>query len=904
VKAWRPHILVACALAVVVISGMHEALRRDLTDHRFRWTPREATGEIVVVAIDSPSIEKIGVWPWPRGLHAELIGRLEAAGARDIVFDVDFSSPSDPTSDAAFLAALKQAGGSVVLPAFKQPVPTGARAAIHVNRPLRQFGDNAWSALVNVPVDSDGLVRRYVLGERLEGELLPSMAAVLAGDFTGAEQSFLIDFGIRAASIPLVSYADVLRGDAAALRLLKDRKIIIGGTALELGDRFSTPNGRIIAGPLLQAIAAESLLQGRKLRLTSEAVTIAAIGALVLLMLLTWRRLSAGRRVAALLAIAAATETGGLLLHANAPIMLDATLLYVAIAAYLLAIALDELDIRALLGRIAERRFQRIAMSLGDGLVCGDHDQRVTVWNPAAEAIFGYAPTEILGKPFDLLVSGGPFVPPNTAQEALQASGGQVMETEGRRKSGETFPLEVCLSGWQGADGFQYGAVLRDISVRKREAERIRYLAEHDSVTGLPNRGILQARLDAMMPAPGMRLALLIVSIDRFQQISDMLGHSYGDLVLKAAGARIAATLDAGAVLAKLAGDEFAVAVADISPDTVGKVCDRIVTAFDAPLSAGEREHSVKVSIGAAVYPVDGGTADDLLGNSHLALYRAKSGKDDFVLFQPAFRQQLEARLTLENELMLALERREFELFYQPQLRLHDGKLVGAEALIRWRHPTRGLVSPGEFIPVVNTSSISNRVALWVLETACRQARAWQQAGHAIRIGVNLSPSQLQSGDLAASVRTILGITGLKASLLELEVTEDILLEDREASLAILREVQDLGVRLVFDDFGTGYASLIYLKKFPLDGLKIDRSFVRDLRPETGDAAIVGSMIELARKLGLSVIAEGIENRETADLLRAMNCQEGQGYHFSRPIPAAEFTRLFMNPSPKGKVAA
>ena len=627
-------------------------------------------------------------------------------------------------------------------------------------------------------------------------------------------------------------------------------------------------------------------------------MTIAAIGALVLLMLLTWRRLSAGRRVAALLAIAAATEAGGLLLHANAPVVLDATLFYVAIAAYLVAIALDELDIRALLGRIAERRFQRIAMSLGDGLVCGDHDQRVTVWNPAAEAIFGYAPAEILGKPFDLLVSGGPFVP-NIRQEALQASGGQVIEVEGRRKSGETFPLEVCLSGWQGADGFQYGAVLRDISLRKREAERISYLAEHDSVTGLPNRGTLQQRLGAdRSTAPGMSFALLVVSIDRFQQICDMLGYSYGDLVLKAAGARIAATLDAGALLAKLSGDEFAVAVADISPDTVGKVCDRIVTAFDAPLSAGEREHRVKVSIGAAVYPADARTTDELIGDSHLALYRAKTGKDGFVLFQPAFRQQLEARHTLEAELMLALERREFELFYQPQVRLHDGKLVGAEALIRWRHPTRGLVSPGEFIPVVNTSSISNRVALWVLETACRQARAWQQAGHEIRVGVNLSPSQLQSGDLAASVRTILGITGLKASLLELEVTEDILLEDHETSLAMLREVQDIGVRLVFDDFGTGFASLIYLKKFPLDGLKIDRSFVTDLRPGTGDAAIVGSMIELARKLGLTVIAEGIENRETADLLLTMNCQEGQGYHFSRPVPAAEFARLLVAKEP------
>jgi EAL domain-containing protein (putative c-di-GMP-specific phosphodiesterase class I) len=222
--------------------------------------------------------------------------------------------------------------------------------------------------------------------------------------------------------------------------------------------------------------------------------------------------------------------------------------------------------------------------------------------------------------------------------------------------------------------------------------------------------------------------------------------------------------------------------------------------------------------------------------------------------------------------LVRAAERKEFELFYQPQVRLADGGLIGAEALIRWRHPVRGLVSPAEFMPVVNTSSISDRIAGWVLETACRQARVWEQAGHDVRVGVNLSPSQLRSGDLANSVAEVLEVTGLTPSLLELEVTEDILLLDEERVLDIFRRIQELGVRVVFDDFGTGYASLSYLKKFPLDGLKIDRSFVIELRADSDDAAIVGSTIGLSRQLGLSVIAEGIETRATADLLMSMGC--------------------------------
>jgi predicted signal transduction protein with EAL and GGDEF domain len=251
---------------------------------------------------------------------------------------------------------------------------------------------------------------------------------------------------------------------------------------------------------------------------------------------------------------------------------------------------------------------------------------------------------------------------------------------------------------------------------------------------------------------------------------------------------------------------------------------------FDVPLLAGNREHRVNVSIGAAVFPSNGRTAAELLSNSHLALSRAKATRrGGHVLFEDSIRRELEKRLTLEAELTLAAERNELELFYQPQIHLADGRLIGAEALIRWRHPERGLVSPGEFMPVVNTSPISERISEWVLETACVKGAAWERAGHKLRIGVNLSPSQLQSGDLARSVAETLARTGLCPTSLELEVTEDILLHDEQSALNTFLKIQALGVRLVIDDFGTGFASLSYLKKFPLDGLKIDRSFVLGL---------------------------------------------------------------------------
>ena len=902
-KHYRPHIFVLVALTIVLSSGWHSALRNALIDLRFVWEPRQASSEIVIVAIDAPSIEKIGVWPWPRRLHADLLRQLEIAGVRDVVFDVDFSTPSDAASDQAFVEALQSAGGSVVLPSFEQPGADGSNGtAVHINSPLKQFADHSWSAVVNVAIEADGLVRRYPFGENLDGRFLPSMGAVLAGQYATKREPFLIDFGIRAASIPKVSYVDVLRGDGATLDKLRDKKVIIGGTALELGDRFSIPNGGVASGPILQALAAESILQNRALRSTSDIVTLAGLCMISLIMMLSWRRLPAGIRVIVLVGMAAAVEAIAILLQAKWPLILDTSLFHTAIAVYMAAIALDEIDFRGLLSRIAESRFQRIAMSLGDGLVCADSNCLITVWNPGAAAIFGYRPEEMIGRPFNTICAGNEEASFSTCEamhSQLQLPSGSVMEFEGRRKNGEVFPIEACFSGWQGTDGFQYGAILRDISVRKREAERIQYLAEYDSLTGLANRNTLHAALAAMISTAEIEqreIALLVLGLDGFQQINDMLGHACGDLVLCAVSERLKAETGSAAIVARLSGDEFAIAIpcADMT-ETVAQLSERIALAFNTPLLTGTREHRVKVSIGVAVYPGGGQTVDDLLGNSHLAFCRAKAMKrGSHVLFESSIRQELEARLTLEAELARAAEQNEFELFYQPQVGLPDGGLIGAEALIRWRHPVRGLVSPAEFMPVVNTSSISDRVAGWVLETACRQARIWERAGHNVRVGVNLSPSQLQSGDLATSVAEILDLTGLAPWLLELEVTEDILLLDEERVLDIFLRIQELGVRIVFDDFGTGYASLSYLKKFPLDGLKIDRSFVLELRAGSDDAAIVGSTISLSKQLGLSVIAEGIENRATADLLVSMGCEEGQGYFFGRPMPAAAFESQFL----------
>jgi diguanylate cyclase (GGDEF)-like protein/PAS domain S-box-containing protein len=899
VKQYRPHLIALVLLALAWLVGLPAVLDTLVTDKRFLWLKRPASETIALVEIDAPSLARIGVWPWPRRHHAGLIAQLEAAGVTDILFDVDFSARSNPKDDAAFAEALASAGGSVVLASFRQVAGDKVRGrSLHFNRPLPDFVQHSWSAVVNVSPERDGLVRRYGLGARIEGEFLPSFGALLAGRHDESGASFRIDFGIDGGSVPTVSYAAVLDGDPQTLARLKGRKVIVAGTAIELGDYFNIPNGRVIAGSLLQALAAESLLQGRALQATGPAVALAGILAIVAVMLLLGRRAGTRTRLAVLLAMAVALEAGALLVQAAWPVIVDTSLWQLLLGAYLVSGALHEIRLRGLLRGIAERRFQRIALSLGDGLACLDGEGRVTFWNPGAARIFGYPEADALGMPFAACLADpdaldlAALARPRAAAQAGTADD-HVLELTGRRRGGERFALEASVSSWQGTDGLQFGIVLRDITVKQREREQIRYLAEHDEMTGLLNRHALTERLSARLgtaeaPAP----AVLLLGIDRFHQFNDIHGRDFGDRMLRAFAERLRALAPVEAKLARLADDEFAVAV---SGEAAAVLAAKIAQGFQAEaLVFGEWRQRVTVRIGHAVAEA-GWHADHLIGNAHLALEAATTGREDQpVAFAAAMREKIASRLTLEGEIRLGLDRGEFELFYQPQIRLSDQAVVGAEALIRWRHPVRGLVPPGQFIPVVNHSSLSDAVGNWVLATACRQSRRWQVAGAPIRVGVNLSPSLLQGSELPDTVAALLAETGLAPHLLELEVTEDILLDDEEKALAIFRRIRAGGVKIAFDDFGTGYGSLSYLKAFPLDTLKIDQSFVRHLLSDAGDAAIVKATIELGRSLGLSVIAEGIEDAETAHRLAGMGCDEGQGYHFGRPVPAAEFEERFL----------
>ncbi|MCA0419716.1 MAG: EAL domain-containing protein [Proteobacteria bacterium] len=901
---YRPHFFALGLLALAWLMGLHASLEEFISDKRFLWPTRPASETIALVEIDPPSLARVGVWPWPRSHHARLIEQLQVAGASDIFFDVGFSARSNSADDAAFAQALAKAGGSVVLATFQQRAGDRKRGFTwHVNRPLPEFAAHSWSAVVNVLPETDGLVRRYGFGARIAGEFLPSFGALLVGRHDEQSPPFRIDFSIRTDTVPAVSYAAVLDGEPQALALVKGRKVIVAGTAVELGDRFNIPNGRIIPGSILQLLAAESLLQGRNLQTTSLPVSIAGVLAILSGMILLWQRTGAVVRFVVALLAGAALELGAFLVQANWPIIVDTSCWHLLLGAYLIAIMLHEIDLLGLLRGIAERRFQRIAMSLGDGLACLDDQGRIVFWNPGAARIFGYPEEEVLGRSFSMCLvdandpSGSDAAPAQIAcLRDIAATRGpdyRIIDLVGLRRSGERFALEASISSWRSTEGRQLGLVLRDVTIKQREHERIRYLAEHDDLTGLLNRHTLVERLAVELDrvdAPSA--AVLMIGIDRFHQLSDIHGREFGDQVLVAFAKRLRLLLPSETQLARFADDEFGLIV---PTGLVVEAADIVTRGFGAaPLTFGEWRQRVTVRVGYAI-PEPGWGGDQLIGNAHLALEAAMLTREEQpVGFAAVMRDRVASQLALEAELRIAFEKDQFELFYQPQVLLSDRDVVGAEALIRWRHPERGLVPPGQFIPTLNNSPLSDAVANWVLATACRQSRQWQRAGTPVRIGVNLSPSQLQGSNLENLVATLLDETGLAPELLELEVTEDILIEDANKAQKTFREIRARGVKIAFDDFGTGYGSLSYLKAFPLDTLKIDQTFVRQLLNDSGDAAIVRATIDLGRSLGLSIIAEGIESAETADCLKDMGCDEGQGYHFGRPLPAAEFEQLYL----------
>ncbi|GAC1341901.1 MAG: hypothetical protein NVSMB18_14930 [Acetobacteraceae bacterium] len=423
--------------------------------------------------------------------------------------------------------------------------------------------------------------------------------------------------------------------------------------------------------------------------------------------------------------------------------------------------------------------------------------------------------------------------------------------------------------------------------------EELSYAAHHDALTGLPNRVLFYSEVREAIRGGSEgpdALAVLFLDLDQFKQVNDTLGHIAGDALLKQVGQRLRDGIRSTDVVARLGGDEFAVLLRPMDqPDQAAGLAERLIESINAPYAIESQSVVIGTSVGVAVYPSDGQDADRLLKNADIALYRAKEGgRATYRFFHPKMDAELQHQRAIGTDLRLALVRNEFELFYQPLVNLDTGRIAGAEALLRWNSPVRGVVSPADFVSVAEESGLIRPLGAWVLRQACAEAASWPEN---TKVAVNLSAKQFNGGDLVYEVADALDAAGLRPDRLELEITESVLLQDSAAVLAMLHKLRSLGVRIALDDFGTGYSSLSYLRSFPFDKIKIDQSFVRDLAVEGNSMHIVQAVATLARNLGMTTTAEGIETQEQLSRLHGAGCTEGQGYLFGRPMPAADLRK-------------
>ncbi|MEW5729899.1 MAG: EAL domain-containing protein, partial [Pseudomonadota bacterium] len=479
----------------------------------------------------------------------------------------------------------------------------------------------------------------------------------------------------------------------------------------------------------------------------------------------------------------------------------------------------------------------------------------------------------------------------------LKATGRWKGELWNRRKSGEVFLEHQTITMVPGPDGkpVRYVAVFNDITELRRKDERIRHLAYHDPLTHLPNRQLLHDRLDhalALCRRESKTLAVMFLDLDRFKVINDTLGHDVGDNLLREVATRLADAVRGTDTVARLGGDEFVVLVEH--PDTTGAVAavaEKIIRALAAPVDLGPHKVHVTTSIGISFYPGDGEDLTELMKNADTAMYAAKAaGRNTYHFFSAAMNERAQWRLELENEMRHAVERGDFQLHYQPKVELATGRPCGAEALIRWNHPTKGLISPADFIPMAEETGMIVEMGEWAILEACGQMRRWLDAGlPPMTVAVNVSTRQLTGPGLYSIVAAALEVNDLPPAALELEVTESGVMDQAERAIAMLEGLKTLGVSIAVDDFGTGYSSLSYLRKLPINTVKIDRSFVMDLETNEQDAAIVRTILAMAQTLKLNVVAEGVETAAQAAMLAEANCDMAQGFHYARPLPAPAF---------------
>ncbi|MDW3223899.1 MAG: EAL domain-containing protein [Paracoccaceae bacterium] len=884
--------LIVTAVFFADLGGFLSGLNDRLEDFRTTHAERATSGNFVFVAIDATSIQSVGAWPWSRQVHADILDNLTDANALDVFFDIDFAFSSDPTGDTAFANALDRSG-SAYLPVFQQAGRTG-NAEQTTNWPLAFFAERSWPALVNVFSDRQGAVRFYPFGETIEGIYIPSAAALLTGTFSARSGSFPINFSFRPNNVPTISAIDVATGRFDP-DLIAGRSVIVGASAIELGDLYAVPIHGIIPGPLVHIMAAETLAADVvPATLNVEWVLVALLALLLLLQTPLFRRpvvliLAAGFAIVA-------SEAAAFVVFASNAVVVPTGPLYPSLLVFCSWSLLRRLKLS---GWIINRQRQEVANTSAllrqvfddsfDAIAIVDETGAVPMHSDTAANLFGVNEKDQLALPARLK---------EEALAMMRSGGNRVVRKYETFVGGTSLHLEYSVTPSEtiSFEGTKERILriatlaMRDVTKLKEQERKIAYLSSYDELTGALRRSVLLDFMSLRAEA-GEPFTVCVFNLSRFKTINVVLGRDVGDALLQQVVKRLEqAGLNISAI-ARLGGDTFACFTEFATNDKDAAALARFLCeCISEPYTLENAKARVGVKLGYFTISTD--TEFDAVGalsNAEEALDAARLAGDaeprphNPLLSRTQFRSR-----EIERAMGQALDQEEFEVWYQPQHRLDDLRLIGSEALLRWKSENLGQVFPDEFIQIAESTGFINELGGWVLE---RSMQDTLKLPGDLNVAVNVSGLQMTSETIVSDVNKVIRDTGFPASRLCLELTETVLFDGTDDLVEKMRDIQFRGVNWALDDFGTGYSSMGYLSKLPIDKLKVDKSFTLCLGTDPTAAPILVAISDLARGLGMTLLCEGVETEDHLTFLKKHRCAEAQGYLFGKPMPFSEFAK-------------
>ncbi len=903
-------------------------------DFQSKFFAREVNPEIVIITIDDRSLESLGRWPWSRNIHTEFIDKLTEAEVRAIGLDILFLDPDhdEPEADVRLAKAI-QLNGRTVLPGViemaevasdvkvRLPIPELAEAAAllgHVNVNLSKAGvargihlhANINSA-IHIPAFAKALMNIGTANSKHTVVTEQGLGYPEAEKFTPFTHFVRIPFSGSAGHYQALSYIDVLRSEKLRKKLY-GKYVLVGLNATGLGARFATSvssSSELMSGVEFNANALDMLLQQKPILPLNRLWALLLTIVLVFFPVYSYRFFLSGWSTLfiAIFFILLSFSISCFLLFVHHLWFEPAAVILTLSLGYLLWSS-RHLDVVSQMLFQEKQQANATLLAIGDAVVTTDKQGNIEFMNPAAENLVGHSLTKAKGQRFEMVF---PIKKSEECNQLYNVITRNSIHADVFNKaqieclidsSGKKHAVQLSANPVHDRSGVISGIVygISDLTDMLNISQRMAHIATHDSLTELPNRVLMHDRLTQAINVAGRsgkHIAILFIDLDGFKKVNDGLGHTGGDLLLKEIAKRLQESVRQVDTTARWGGDEFVIMLENLAHEEyVVEIAEKIIYNSSQPFNIFDQEVFVTPSIGISLFPKDGETADGLLARADAAMYGVKdSGRNAFSFYSKGFNDSARERLELEKQLRDALSQGDFEVYYQPQIDLKTNMIISVEALLRWRHSTKGLVLPTKFIGLAEDVGLIIPIGAWLVESVCQQIQVWRGLGISkIQVAVNLSPRQFLQKDLVAMFTECINKYSIEPGDLLVEVTESLMMKDVDQAAKILEELKAVGISVALDDFGMGYSSLNYLKRFPIDKLKIDKSFIDNLFSNPDDASIVEAIIVMAHKMKMQVVAEGVETQDQLTYLIKHDADIGQGFYFDRPLKAEKLSSLLL----------